>query len=153
MVEALTEELELPLAAYGSLTFKRRRKLRGLEPDECYWIQSEAKVRDLEEFNFRRDPPPDLVIEIDITSSSARRMEIYQDLLGVPEIWRHDGENLQFHLLGRGGYKVSEKSRTFPGLRSADLAPFLALRGKTDVNTIIRRFRTWVRKRIAANWK
>lgn len=148
----LTQELDLPLAAYGTLTFKRRRKQRGLQPDECYWIQNEDKVRDLKEFNFRRDPPPDLVIEIDTTSSSARRMEIYADM-GVPEVWRHDGETLRFHLLGRGGYKTSKKSRTFPGLRSTDLAPFLGLRGKTDVNTIIRRFRAWVRKRIAANWK
>ena len=142
LFEELTQELDLPLAAYGSLTFKRRRKLKGLEPDECYWIQNELKARNLtKEFNFRRDPPPDLVIEIDITSSSARRMEIYQDLLAVPKVWRHDGESLQFHLLGRGGYKISAKSRTFPGLRATDLAPFLAMRGKTDVNTIIRRFR------------
>ena len=41
---ALTEELGLPLKAGGSTTLRRRRRLRGLEPDKCYWITHEAAV-------------------------------------------------------------------------------------------------------------
>src|SRR5262249_2814248 len=44
MVEALTEELGLPLASFGSTTLKRKPKRRGLESDDCYWIQSEPKI-------------------------------------------------------------------------------------------------------------
>src|SRR5260221_2335833 len=47
LIVALTEELGLPIAEYGSMTMKRRKKQRGLEPDDCFWIQNEAQVRNL----------------------------------------------------------------------------------------------------------
>lgn len=154
-VIVLTEELGLPLAAYGSLTFKRRRKSRGLEPDECYWIKNEALVRTLilmRLFKPQRHPPPDLVVEVDIESSSANRMGIYQ-VMRVPEVWQHDGKVLRFLILGAGGYQPSDESLAFPGLKAADLAPFLAMCGQTDTNAIMRQFRAWVQARIAAGWK
>src|SRR5438876_11042838 len=62
LVEALADELEIDIAGYGSLTIKRRREERGLESDECYWVQNESKVRNLKKLDLRRDPPPDLVL-------------------------------------------------------------------------------------------
>jgi len=151
LLAVLTEELGLALAGYGSMTFKRRGKQRGLEADECFWIQNEARVRNLKRFDPRRDPPTDVVLEIDIESSSANRMGIYRTI-GVPEVWRYEGEALQFHCLGPAGYAVSDASLAFPGLKSSDLIPFLALRGQQDTNAIVRRFRGWVQGRIAAAW-
>ncbi len=153
LLTALTEELGLPIAGYGSMTFKRRGKQKGLEPDECYWIQNEAKVRDLKKkFDPRTDPAPDIVVEVDIESSSVNRMGIYRTLK-VPEVWRYDGTTLAFHLRGAKGYVVSPRSLAFAGLLSDDLLPFLALRGQQDTNAIVRQFRSWVQRRIAASWQ
>jgi Uma2 family endonuclease len=152
LIDTLTEELNLPVAGYGSLTIKRRKKLRGLEPDQCFWIQNEAKVRGLESYDPSRDPPPDLVVEVDVSRSSINRMRVYA-ALGVPEVWRYRKKVVEFHLLGENGkYTVQSNSRAIAGITSADITRFLSLRGETDANTIIRQFREWMRQRMAANW-
>jgi len=90
--------------------------------------------------------PPDLALEVDITHSSFDRLAIYA-ALGVPEIWRLESQGVSCQLLGSDGrYSQSEQSRAFPGLRLADLKPFLALRGQRDENAILRELRAWVRQ-------
>ena len=91
-VEALTEELGIETRSLGSRTCTREDLARGLEPDQCYYIQNESAVWNKEQIDLRQDPPPDLVIEIDITSSSINRLDIYADI-GVPEVWRYDGHS------------------------------------------------------------
>lgn len=146
-VDTLTEELSLPIAGGGSTTFKRRRKKRGLEPDECYWIANESLVRGKVRINLAKDPPPDLALEIDVTRSSLDRMAIYA-ALRIPEIWRYDGTTLSFHALGaEGNYAEVTHSLSFPKVTPADLLVFIALRGQTDDNGVIRQFRAWVRQR------
>jgi Uma2 family endonuclease len=152
LLAVLTEELGLAIECYGSMTFKRKKTQRGLEPDDCYWIQNQAQVRNLKKYDPKTNPPPDLVVEVDIESSSANRMGIYRKMK-VPEVLRHDGQVLQFHVLGPKGYALSGTSRAFPGLKSADLEPFIAMRDHADANTISRQFRAWVQGRIAANWQ
>ena len=73
MVVVLTEELDLPLKAGRSATFRKHRKQRGLEPDNSYWILNEPKVRGKRKINLKVDPAPDLGIEVDCTSSSLTR--------------------------------------------------------------------------------
>src|SRR5262249_39088385 len=102
LLEAWTEEKGLALAGFGSMTFKRKKHLRGLEPDECYWIASYPQIRGKERIDLRVDPPPDVVIEIDIASSSLDRMGIYA-ILGVPEVWRLDAQGLHFRKLQADG--------------------------------------------------
>jgi Uma2 family endonuclease len=145
LVVAMTEELGLPLKGGGSTTFRRRRRERGLEPDECYWIANEAQVRGKDQIDLRRDPPPDLALEIDVTHSSLDRLVIYA-ALKFPEVWRLESQTLVCYLLGDGGYAVGAASRAFPGLTVADLAPFLKLAGQMDENAIVRQFRAWVRR-------
>ena len=150
LVDALTEELNLPVKGGRSTTFRRRQKQRGLEPDNCWWIVSEPLVRGTTKIDLRRDPPPDLALEIDITPSSLNRMAIYA-ALRVPEVWRWDGQSLIGYLLGSDGrYTVSTISRAIPGLTVADLAQFLSLQGKMDENAIVRQVRAWVRQRFPA---
>jgi Uma2 family endonuclease len=150
LVDALTEELGLPVKGGGSTTFRRRKRRRGLEPDACWWIASEALVRGKTEIDLRRDPPPDLGLEVDVTHSSLDRLSIYA-ALGIPEVWRLEGQALLCHLLGSDGrYAVSPSSRAFPNLAPADLLQFVALRGQMDENAIVRQFRAWVRQRLAA---
>jgi Uma2 family endonuclease len=152
MVVVLTEELSLPIKAGRSSTFRKRRKQRGLEPDNSYWITNEPRVRGKRKIDLKVDPPPDLGIEVDCTSSSLNRMDIYA-ALAVPEVWRLDSGVLTFHVLRDDGTYVVTDSKVFPGLKAADLPPFLALRDRMDENAVIREFRSWVRDRISHEWK
>jgi Uma2 family endonuclease len=150
LVDALTEELGLPVKGGRSTTFRRRKKQRGLEPDNCWWIANEAAVRGKSEIDLRRDPPPDLALEIDVTHSSLDRLAIYA-ALGVPEVWRLENVHLVCYLLAGGQYATSAVSQAFPGLTVADLASFLQLAGQMDDNAIVRQFRAWVRQRFPAS--
>lgn len=147
LVEALTEELNIPMEAGGSTTFKRQTLERGLEPDECFYIQNQALVRGKQSIDLNEDPPPDLVIEIDINHSAIDRMDIYA-ALGVPELWRWNNGVLQFWVLNQQHYQQVQHSATFPQLSATDLEPFIALADQTDQTTLIRRFRAWVRENL-----
>jgi len=81
--------LNLEIYPTGSTTFKRLNQARGAEPDSSFYIQNAARIRGKREIDLTQDPPPDLVVEIDITSSSLNRFQIYATL-GVPELWRYD---------------------------------------------------------------
>jgi Uma2 family endonuclease len=153
LIAVLVEELGWNMAGFGSMTFKRRKRRRGLEPDECFWIQSEPLVRGKDEIDLRRDPPPDLVLEIEWTRSALDRLSIYA-VLGVPEVWQFDGQALRGQLLGSDGrYAESQASRAFPFLPMTELARFLAMRSAHSETELVRLFRAWVRERIAANWQ
>lgn len=146
-VDTLTEELGWPIAGGGSTTFKRRRKKRGLEPDNCYWIANEPFVRGKTKLSLGKDPPPDLALEVDVSRSSLDRMSIYA-ALKVPEVWRFDGKGLSFHVLGPdGNYSKAGYSLSFPKVTAGDLLSFLSMRGQMDDNALIRQFRVWVRQR------
>ena len=150
LVDALTEELNLPVKGGRSTTFRRRRKRRGLEPDNCWWIANEPLVRGKTTIDLNCDPPPDLALEIDVTHSSLNRMAIYA-ALRIPEVWRLEGRSLLCYLLGGDGrYQVSTVSRALPGLVVAELANFLLLQGQMDENAIVRQFRAWVRQQFPA---
>jgi Uma2 family endonuclease len=150
LVIALADELALPCMAGGSTTLRRRRNKRGLEPDRCYWIANEARVRGKNRLDLRVDPPPDLAIEVDVTSSSLDRMQIYA-ALGVPEVWRLEGGKLTFHLLAGGQYSAGTRSRSFPGVEPQELMGFVALRDSQDETSVRAQFRAWFRGRMAAN--
>jgi Uma2 family endonuclease len=144
LIEALTEELGIEIRSLGSRTCDRKDLERGLEPDQCYYIQNEAVVWDKAQIDLEQDPPPDLAIEIDITSSSIDRLAIYA-ALGVPEVWRYDGQSLTLYHLERQQYQPYEFSLAFPSLASTDIERFLTLRASTKENALMRLFRDWVR--------
>src|SRR5262249_18031294 len=86
LVEALTEEMEIDIASFGSMTCRRKNLRRGLEPDGAYWIANEPSVRGRENIDLEVDAPPDLALEIEISRSTLNRMGIYAALC-VPEVW------------------------------------------------------------------
>jgi Uma2 family endonuclease len=149
LIVVLTEELGLPRLAGGSTTLRRRKHRKGLEPDRCYWIANEAAIRGKKRLDLRVDPPPDLAIEVDVTSSSLDRMAIYA-ALGVPEVWRLDGSSLTFQVLAAGSYTVVTHSRSFPLVTPADLMGFVALRATQGEAAAGHQFRAWVRQQLAA---
>ncbi len=146
MVLTLTEELNLPLKSGRSTTFRERKKKKGLEADNCYWIANEAAVRGKKVIHLRIDPAPDLALEIDITRSSMPRMSIYASL-NVAEMWRWDKHGLAFLVLNaKGEYDAVSASPTFPiPITPADLVPFVVMRDHLDETSVIREFRAWIR--------
>lgn len=146
-VEALTEELDVEIRSLGSRTCNRKDLARGLEPNQCYYIQNEQVVWNKEQIDLNQDPPPDLVIEIDITSSSINRLDLCADL-GVPEVWRYDGISLTIYRLEAEKYQTCDRSPTFPFLPQTEIVRFLELRKTTRETTLIRLFREWVRSQL-----
>lgn len=145
LIEAVAEELGIPFVAGGSTTFKRHDLARGLEPDECYYVQHQDAVSERSEIDLEIDPPPDLAIEVDITSSSVDRMGIYA-ALGVPEIWRCDAGSLQIYRLTPGNeFELATQSGVFPELPMHDVHMFLFRQGAQDDLAMLRACRAWVR--------
>jgi Uma2 family endonuclease len=131
----------------GSRTCKREDLARGLEPDQCYYIENEEIVRSLNQIDLNQAPPPDLVIEINITSSSINRLELYASL-GVPEVWRYDGSRLIFYQLECQEYVEREVSPHFPFLSPSEIMGFWETQKDVGETSMIRGFRQWVRSQI-----
>ncbi len=149
LLEVLVEESGLRFEPLGNMTMRRQDLDRGLEPDECFFIANEARMRARLDWDPTRDPPPDLAIEIEISRSALNRMAIYA-ALGVPEVWRCDGATLRAHLLQPdGSWRASETSPTFPRVPLAGIVPFLQPSETVDYLSMIRTFRTWVREQLA----
>jgi Uma2 family endonuclease len=98
----VADEMELDYEPLGMTTWKRPDMEKGLEADQCYYVRHAAIVRERDELDLEVDPPPDLAIEVDITSSSLDRMGIYA-ALRVPELWRYEGSRLTMYQLGADG--------------------------------------------------
>ena len=120
LVEILTEAFDIEICSLGSTTWNREDLWKGVEADECYYIQNELAIRGRMQIDLAVDPPPDLAIEIDITSLSLPRLSIYQ-ALDVPEVWRFDGEQLTFLKLVDGEYQEIERLLALPLAKSEDL--------------------------------
>jgi Uma2 family endonuclease len=147
LVEAATEELNIEIRSLGSRTCSREDIARGLEPDQCYYIQHELAVRGKKQLDLNQDPPPDLVIEIDITNSSMNRMKLYE-ALQVPEVWQYDGRELTVYCLEDKKYEIRDRSEALPQLTPSQLVHFLKLAETMGETSLIRSFREWVRSQI-----
>lgn len=151
IVEATTEELGIEIYSLGSTTWSREDLQRGLEPDECYYITSEALVRGKSRFDLTVDPAPDLAIEIDITSSSLDRLSIYASL-GVQEVWRFDGRDLVIYVLENQAYQIQSTSKILPVLNQAKLVKILGQRQQLGENAIMRDLRLWLRQQRSSSF-
>lgn len=146
-IEAFTEELEIEIRSLGSLTCDREDLARGLEPDQCYYIQNEVVVHNRERIDLTQDPPPDLAIEVDITSSSIDQLAIYA-ALGVPEVWRYDGQMLTMYHLEAGVYESRDRSLSPPQLTASEVVRFLVLSQTMGETSLVRQFRQWVKTQL-----
>ncbi|MBD2111271.1 MULTISPECIES: Uma2 family endonuclease [Cyanophyceae] len=145
MVEVTTEETETEIRSLGSTTWSREDLSKGLEPDQCYYIQHEQAVRGKDEIDLTVDPPPDLAIEIDHTSSFLDRIAIYA-ALGVPEVWRFDGATLTIFALINGRYCSQAASTVLPLLRQDTLLRFLQTSQTMGETSWVKAFRQWIRE-------
>ena len=119
--------------------------LKSIEPDQCFYIQHEAAIRGKKRLDLTIDPPPDLALEIDITSRT--HINTYE-ALGVPELWRHSGGQIQIYVLQAGQYSEVEESPTFPKWSLRALIPqYLEQSRVVGRNKTLKAFRQWVRDR------
>lgn len=149
MIEATTEELGIEVRSFGSCTWSREDIERGIEADECYYIEHEKNIRGQMHLDLASDPPPDLVVEIDITSSSLNRIEIYQ-LLGVREVWRFDGRDLLFYALSAHGYQLVEQSAVLPLLSRPEVLEMIQQAPGLGETTWIKTVRQRIQQLISA---
>jgi Uma2 family endonuclease len=149
MIETLTAELNIPIRSGGSLTCRSQLEQKGLEPDECYWVEHEPLIRGKIEIDLEQDPLPDIAVESEVSRSVLDRLGIYA-ALRVPEVWRSDGQTLTIMQLQIDqSYATVERSPTFPWLPMARFRQFLAEGGTMGETRWIRSFRAWVRTEVA----
>ncbi|MEH1817794.1 MAG: Uma2 family endonuclease [Nostoc sp.] len=145
LVKEIADVLDLDYESFGSTTWKRESRMAGVESDNCFYFQNEAAIRGRLDLDLRQDPPPDLALEIDVTSKSLNRFPIYARL-GVPELWCYDSGELKIYLLQNGEYVESEKSLVFPTLAIRDLPKLIEQNRANGRRAIRQAVREWVRK-------
>jgi Uma2 family endonuclease len=121
LVRAFCDWRNIELQKYGNATWKKRVLKKGVEADSCYYIANAERVIGKRDIKLEVDPPPDIVVEIDLSTDSGRKFPIYA-ALGVPEIWTYDREAVRFFRLSRGRYTESTSSQFLPGLSGPILA-------------------------------
>ena len=146
----LGDERDFDIRSLGSTTLRHPDLKRGLEPDQSYYIQHEAQVRDKQVLDLTQLPPPDLVVEIDMTSPSLKKQPIYL-ALGVPELWRYDGEVFDIYQKIDNEYVKCEVSLAF-NLPLRTIVPELLKKNfRVGERIVLREFRQWVREQINSN--
>lgn len=145
LVATICVEKQIEVINVGSTTFRKQAKAKGCEPDTAFYIQNEPQIRGLDNINLSVNPPPDLVIEVDVTSPSLNKLSIYA-ALGIPEVWLYKGTKIIFYKLFGGVYDETQTSVALPRLDSRKATEFLQ-RGLTESYTKwIREIREWTNK-------
>ena len=145
LVNIIAEGMVIDALGLGSTTFQREDLDRGFEPDGCFYIQSVERIKGKTELDLRTDPPPDLVIEIDIISPSIKKLPIFAEL-GVPEVWRYGGR--RWHILALAGaeYVEQKESRALPGVTVEAIERFLDESRRARQPEWLRNVREWARQ-------
>jgi Uma2 family endonuclease len=142
-IKILLDHLNINYDALGSTTLKNEKMNQGVEPDACFYIQNQALVIGKNRLDMNLDPPPDLAVEIDLTSRTS--LENYQ-ILSVPELWRYGKQGLQINILQDGKYVESAFSSIFPDLPIVDLINRYVQQSQVlGSSQAIRAFKQWVK--------
>jgi len=144
-VQEFIEARGLIAQAYGQATWKHKGLSKGAEGDCCYYIQNARKVIGKDEIPLESNPPPDIVVEIGISSNSVKKLRIWAGL-GVPEVWRFDGMAFHFYVLAEGKYAEVAASKCIPGLTGAPMLEALAVAEANGHTAARKAFRHLIRK-------
>ena len=146
LLEMYAAEADIPVIGDGTLTLRREALNRGLEPDECYYVQTPAPPATEGEFDLSINPPPDLAIEVEISRGSISKMPIYS-VLKVREVWRYSaGRVVPMHLSKSGEYHAAKDSLAFPDLEMGQFNKFLKQAVEENVHEAIKGLRKWMRQ-------
>ena len=146
LVTTICVEKDVDFVNAGSTTFRKQAKTKGVEPDTCFYIQKAVKIRGNLDIDLKKDPPPDLVIEVDITSPSLDKMPIYA-ALGVPEVWLYKGKKVEFYKLYGEFYQETSNSTFFPPLSSEKATEFLRKGLIESSSKWFKEVRVWANKK------
>ena len=122
-IHTLVVETGMELKTMGSTTINRKALNRSAEPDSAFYIQNQPLVVG-RIVDFDKDPPPDLLLEIDITPTDINKNQFYA-AIGVPEFWRYNGQEWSIFQLQNGTYQECTNSPTFEWVEKEDLYRFL----------------------------
>ncbi len=150
LVQVVASELVRDAVSVGSTTFKREDLQRGFEPDASFYIEHAGPVRGRRQIDLAVDPPPDLLIEIVGSRSSINILALYAQM-GVPEVWRFDGNEVAIHALEAGIYRQTEYSVVLPPLSSRVLLRFLDERQSSSLPVWMRALKAWVHEQDATD--
>lgn len=147
-VKIVLDELAQNYISLGSTTFRAEQMQRAIEPDDCFYIQNYERVLGKPRIDLSVDPPPDLAIEIDLSSKT--QLAAYTGL-SIPELWRYEASKLQIYILREGLYEMVERSSIFPVWLSRQiLEQYLARALAVGQGQANREFRGWVRAQLAS---
>jgi Uma2 family endonuclease len=149
LLTAVAVGLRVPRVPVGSLAIRRESLQKGVEPDDCYYVQRAAAMRLAyrRDLDFDTDPPPDLAVEVEMTRDAGGKLPLYA-ALRVPEVWRWDGQRLTFlHLTPAGEYAERPASLAFPPLTRDLLASYLARAEAEDDITLFLELQAWAAAR------
>ena len=145
-VKDIADELDIDYESYGSTTWRKRSAMAGLEPDNCFYFQNEKAIRGRTDLDLSKgDPPPDLALEIDVTSKSLNRFPIYARL-EVPEIWCYDSGALKIYHLEGDDYIEADTSLALPHLPIKALPKIIEAHRAEGRRAIRKAVRQWVKE-------
>ncbi|MEL6493286.1 MAG: Uma2 family endonuclease [Cyanobacteria bacterium J06621_3] len=142
-IRTLVIELGLKMKSLWSTTLSREDLDRGTEPDNAYYIQNRDKVAG-KTVDLQEDPPPDLVVEVDISHTDIDKNALYA-AMGVSELWRFDGRFLRVYQLEGDRFTEVETSPTFPFFQKQDLYDFIDAARIDEVEAELN-LRSWVQQ-------
>lgn len=140
LVRAYADAHDMELEKLGQTTWKRKALSKGAEADACYYVRNAKRIIGKSTIDLDSDPPPDIVVEIDITTNSKRKFPIYA-ALSVPEIWTYDDQQVQFLELGEQKYAPISESRFFPRLTGQMMAEAIEVSKTRGQKTALHAFR------------
>ncbi len=143
IVSTYIEEKDLDMRSLGSTTFKLKSMKNGVEPDCCYYIQNVEKVKGIGKINLEKNPAPDLVVEVDITSPSINRFPIYAEF-GVNEIWQYSQNAVKIFVLKEKEYLETGESNALPKVTGDILTKFITESETEKRSTWVKNVRSWI---------
>lgn len=147
LVDRLSTVLEFDVESLGSTTFDQEWSVKGVEPDTCFYIANASRIIGKKQIDLNIDPPPDIVVEVDISNPSIKKLSIYEEM-GVPEVWLYNEKQLRIFLLTETGYIESTASQSFPFLTSDLLTQYLEQSKTEGQSAALRAFRQWLKSRL-----
>lgn len=124
IVRITAANLGIPIRSVASTTFKRQEIERGFEADASFYIQSEERIRGQREVDLSVDPPPDLVLEMEMSRSALNKLALFASM-EIPEVWRCNGQRVTIFVLDQGVYREASSSLALSVLTTDVLTRFL----------------------------
>jgi Uma2 family endonuclease len=146
LIQVLADELGVDVLAAGSTTFNREDLQKGFEPDSCFYFRGLEVIRNKRDFNLAEDPPPDLVVEIQVTNFPPDRLKLFA-AVGVPELWLYAEDNFEVWELEGSGYVSRTESVFLPGLTVETILEFCTSRLLMTNAAWMKSVREWAARR------